>query len=113
MTLHDEGDVELWDLSAAFVFSATEIGRNRADASVSKLQELNHAVVVRSLKIRLTKEDLSNFEVLSCFLLFMRVSLCVCLLVISEYNNFLKLTKKTAASDVTSNSDYCYLETLF
>ncbi|KAK7321373.1 hypothetical protein VNO77_31960 [Canavalia gladiata] len=62
VTLHDEGTVELWDLSGNFVFSENDLGKNRADASVSKLQELNNAVVVLSLKTKLTKEQLSNFQ---------------------------------------------------
>nr|KYP36358.1 Ubiquitin-activating enzyme E1 1 [Cajanus cajan] len=62
VTLHDEGNVELWDLSSNFVFSENDIGKNRAVASVSKLQELNNAVVVLSLTTKLTKEQLSNFQ---------------------------------------------------
>ncbi|CAL0309663.1 unnamed protein product [Lupinus luteus] len=63
VTLHDEGTVELWDLSSNFVFSENDVGKNRAAASVSKLQELNNAVVVLSLTTELTKEQLSNFQV--------------------------------------------------
>ncbi|KAK7289864.1 hypothetical protein RIF29_03859 [Crotalaria pallida] len=62
VTLHDEGTVELWDLSSNFVFSENDVGKNRAAASVSKLQELNNAVVVLSLTTELTKEQLSNFQ---------------------------------------------------
>ncbi|XP_020202540.1 ubiquitin-activating enzyme E1 1 isoform X1 [Cajanus cajan] len=62
VTLHDEGTVELWDLSSNFVFSENDIGKNRAAASVSKLQELNNAVIVQSLTTQLTKEHLSNFQ---------------------------------------------------
>ncbi|XP_058747909.1 ubiquitin-activating enzyme E1 1-like [Vicia villosa] len=62
VTLHDEGNVELWDLSSNFVFSENDIGKNRAVASVSKLQELNNAVLVLSLTTQLTKEQLSNFQ---------------------------------------------------
>ena len=68
MILHDEGTVELWDLSSNFVFSENDVGKNRALASVSKLQELNNAVVVLSLTTKLTKEQLSNFQVLSSLL---------------------------------------------
>jgi hypothetical protein len=64
VTLHDEGTVELWDLSSNFVFSENDLGKNRAVASVSKLQELNNAVLVLSLTTELTKEQLSNFQVL-------------------------------------------------
>ncbi|XP_061349995.1 ubiquitin-activating enzyme E1 1 [Gastrolobium bilobum] len=62
VTLHDEGTVELWDLSSNFVFSENDVGKNRAVASVSKLQELNNAVVVQSLTTALTKEQISNFQ---------------------------------------------------
>ncbi|RHN56596.1 putative ubiquitin/SUMO-activating enzyme E1, ubiquitin-activating enzyme E1 [Medicago truncatula] len=62
VTLHDEGTVELWDLSSNFVFSENDLGKNRAVASVSKLQELNNAVLVLSLTTKLTKEQLSNFQ---------------------------------------------------
>ncbi|RID69440.1 hypothetical protein BRARA_C01534 [Brassica rapa] len=63
VTLHDESVVELWDLSSNFVFSEGDIGKNRADASVNKLQDLNNAVAVSSLTTGLTKEQLSGFEV--------------------------------------------------
>ncbi|XP_027334069.1 ubiquitin-activating enzyme E1 1 isoform X1 [Abrus precatorius] len=62
VTLHDEGTVELWDLSSNFVFTEEDVGKNRAVASVSKLQELNNAVVVQSLTTGLTKELLSKFQ---------------------------------------------------
>ncbi|RDX92800.1 Ubiquitin-activating enzyme E1 1, partial [Mucuna pruriens] len=62
VTLHDEGNVELWDLSSNFVFSENDVGKNRAAASVSKLQELNNAVIVQSLTTQLTKEHLSHFQ---------------------------------------------------
>ncbi|EXB37971.1 Ubiquitin-activating enzyme E1 1 [Morus notabilis] len=61
VTLHDEGEVELWDLSANFVFSGSDVGKNRALASVQKLQELNNAVIVKTLT-KLTKEQLSGFQ---------------------------------------------------
>lgn len=63
VTLHDEGEVQLWDLSSNFIFSESDVGKNRALASVQKLQELNNAVVVSSLTTKLTKEKLSDFQV--------------------------------------------------
>lgn len=63
VTLHDEGTVELWDLSSNFIFSEDDVGKNRALASVQKLQELNNAVVISTLTTKLTKEQLSNFQV--------------------------------------------------
>lgn len=62
VTLHDEGLVELWDLSGNFLFSENDVGKNRALASVQKLQELNNAVVVTTLASKLTKERLSDFQ---------------------------------------------------
>ena len=64
VTLHDEGTVELWDLSSNFIFSENDVGKNRALASVQKLQELNNAVVISTLTTKLTKEQLSNFQVI-------------------------------------------------
>lgn len=63
VTLHDEGKVELWDLSSNFLFTEDDVGKNRALASVQKLQELNNAVVVHTLTTPLTKEQLSDFQV--------------------------------------------------
>ncbi|THU68302.1 hypothetical protein C4D60_Mb08t02470 [Musa balbisiana] len=62
ITLHDEGDVELWDLSSNFFFSEDDIGKNRALACVLKLQELNNAVTVSTLTGTLSKEQLSCFQ---------------------------------------------------
>lgn len=68
VTLHDENVVELWDLSSNFVFSEEDVGKNRALASVQKLQELNNAVAVSALTEKLTKEQLSAFQVSKPFL---------------------------------------------
>ncbi|CAA2969374.1 ubiquitin-activating enzyme E1 1-like isoform X2 [Olea europaea subsp. europaea] len=62
VTLHDEGKVELWDLSSNFIFSENDVGKNRALSSIQKLQELNNAVVVSTLTTKLTKEQLSEFQ---------------------------------------------------
>ncbi|XP_042515035.1 ubiquitin-activating enzyme E1 2-like isoform X2 [Macadamia integrifolia] len=62
VTLHDEGTVELWDLSSNFIFSGDDVGKNRALASVQKLQELNNAVLISTLTTELTKEKLSDFQ---------------------------------------------------
>ncbi|KAL2901995.1 Ubiquitin-activating enzyme E1 2 [Bienertia sinuspersici] len=62
VTLHDEGVVELWDLSSNFIFSEGDVGKNRAHVSVQKLQELNNSVVVSTLTTELTKEKLSEFQ---------------------------------------------------
>ncbi|KAI3886613.1 hypothetical protein MKX03_031134 [Papaver bracteatum] len=62
VTLHDEGNVELWDLSSNFIFSEDDVGKNRAVASVTKLQELNNAVLISALSTPLTMDQLSNFQ---------------------------------------------------
>ena len=64
VTLDDEV-VELWELSSNFVFSESDVGKNRALASVQKLQELNNAVIISTLTTKLTKEQLSDFQVFS------------------------------------------------
>ncbi|KAL1158599.1 hypothetical protein V6Z11_A08G235100 [Gossypium hirsutum] len=62
VTLHDEGVVEMWDLSSSFVFSENDVGKNRALASLQKLQELNNAVVISTITTTLTKQKLSDFQ---------------------------------------------------
>lgn len=66
VTLHDEGNVELWDLSSNFIFTEEDVGKNRALASIQKLQELNNAVIISTLTDALTKEQLSNFQASTC-----------------------------------------------
>ncbi|XP_068340086.1 ubiquitin-activating enzyme E1 1-like [Pyrus communis] len=62
VTLHDDGVVELWDLSSNFFFSEDDVGKNRALACVQKLQELNNAVLISTITTELTKEKLSDFQ---------------------------------------------------
>jgi molybdopterin/thiamine biosynthesis adenylyltransferase len=64
--LHDDGKVDLWDLSSNFFLSEKDVGQNRAQACVPKLQELNNAVIISTLTGDLTKQQLSNFQVRSC-----------------------------------------------
>ncbi|CAO2820146.1 unnamed protein product [Amaranthus hypochondriacus] len=63
VTLHDEEDVGLWDLSSNFLFLEEDVGKNRAFVSAKKLQELNNSVGVSYLTTGLTKERLSEFLV--------------------------------------------------
>jgi len=63
VTVHDVKDVDMWDLSGNFFLSEQDIGKNRALACISKLQELNNAVLVSALTEELTKEHLSKFQV--------------------------------------------------
>ena len=62
--LHEEGVVELWDLSGNFIFSEDDVGKNCANASVQKLEGLNNSLVISTLTTELTKEKLSDFEVM-------------------------------------------------
>ncbi|GFZ13322.1 ubiquitin-activating enzyme 1 [Actinidia rufa] len=43
-------------------FSENDVGKNRALASVQKLQELNNAVAISTLTTKLTKEQISDFQ---------------------------------------------------
>lgn len=63
VTLHDEGTVDLWDLSSNFYLSEGDIGKNRALACVQNLQELNNAVLISTLTAKLSKEQLSDYQV--------------------------------------------------
>jgi len=58
VTLHDAGQVEMWDLSAQFYFTEEDIGKNRALACVEKLKELNKAVTVVTNTDEIISEDL-------------------------------------------------------
>jgi ubiquitin-activating enzyme E1 len=63
VTLHDGGNVEMWDLSSNFFLTEDDIGRNRAVACVAKLQELNNSVLISALTDELNTEHLSKFQV--------------------------------------------------
>ena len=41
VTLHDEGNAELADLSSQFYLTEDDVGKNRAVVSLNKLAELN------------------------------------------------------------------------
>ncbi|MQL80034.1 hypothetical protein Taro_012477 [Colocasia esculenta] len=62
VTLHDDGAVDMWDLSSNFFFSEDDVGKNRALACVQKLQELNNTVIISTHTTKLSKEDLSFFQ---------------------------------------------------
>lgn len=74
VTLHDVRNVELWDLSSSFVFTEADVGKNRALASMHKLQELNNSVLISTLTTELTKEQLSDFQVI-CLSMWLDISL--------------------------------------
>lgn len=56
------GNVELWDLSGSFIFTENDVGKNRALASIQKMQELNNAVAISTLTTELTTDQLSQFQ---------------------------------------------------
>ncbi|XP_020276157.1 ubiquitin-activating enzyme E1 2-like [Asparagus officinalis] len=62
VALHDEESVGYWDLSSNFFFSEDDLGKNRAQACVQKLQELNNAVLISALTEKLSTKLLSNFQ---------------------------------------------------
>ncbi|CAM6104520.1 unnamed protein product [Calypogeia fissa] len=63
VTLHDTGNVELWDLSSQFYFTESDVGKNRAAACLDKLKELNVAVDVSVNTSEITHEFISTFQV--------------------------------------------------
>ena len=46
VTLHDQSNVEMWDLTSNFYFTDADIGKKWTVACCNKLQELNTAVTV-------------------------------------------------------------------
>ncbi|KAK4359233.1 hypothetical protein RND71_021462 [Anisodus tanguticus] len=75
VTLHDEGNVELWDLSSNFIFTEEDVGKNRALSSIQKLQELNNSVIISTLTNALTTEQLPNFQASRHAVVFTDISL--------------------------------------
>jgi len=63
VTLHDTKNVSYTDLSANFYLSEVDIGKNRAEACVHKMAELNQYVAVSTLKTDLSDEVLMAFGV--------------------------------------------------
>ncbi|CAK9187859.1 unnamed protein product [Ilex paraguariensis] len=59
-TLHDEGTVELWNLSNKFIFPDNEIGNNRPLDSVQELKQLNNVVVISTLTRVRTRTTFNN-----------------------------------------------------
>ena len=46
VTLHDEGNAEMADLSSQFYLTEEDVGKNRAVVSLNKLAELNRYVIL-------------------------------------------------------------------
>jgi ubiquitin-activating enzyme E1 len=66
VVLHDPEDVRISDLGANFYLSETDVGRNRADACLDKLRELNTAVAVEPITGALSNADLTAVDVRAC-----------------------------------------------
>lgn len=63
VTLHDTGAVQIQDLGSHFYLSEEDVGKNRAQVSVPRFQELNTGVRVKQLEGELTVQALADFTV--------------------------------------------------
>jgi ubiquitin-activating enzyme E1 len=63
VTLHDSRNTTMADLGSHFYLQESDVGQNRAVASVKALQELNPSVNVSVLEGELTVERLADFQV--------------------------------------------------
>lgn len=64
VTIHDEGVIELTDLSSQFYALEKDVGKNRATVSAPLLGELNKNVPVNPFTGKLTPEFVSKFRVI-------------------------------------------------
>jgi ubiquitin-activating enzyme E1 len=69
VTVHDKKAVKLEDLGAQFYLTPEDVGKNRAEACMAKLQELNGSVAVEASSAELTEDYLKAFQVSTCLLL--------------------------------------------
>eukprot|EP01061_Rhynchopus_euleeides_P014516 TRINITY_DN25124_c0_g3_i1.p1 TRINITY_DN25124_c0_g3~~TRINITY_DN25124_c0_g3_i1.p1 ORF type:complete len:1055 (+),score=516.54 TRINITY_DN25124_c0_g3_i1:80-3166(+) len=66
VTLFDPKPVEWRDLSSAFYYGNSDVGKNRVDASISRLQELNKYAAVRKFEgTELTADALAQWKAAS------------------------------------------------
>ena len=66
VTLFDPKPVQWRDLSSAFYYTSEDVGQNRVDASMPRLQELNKYVAVKKLEgAELTNDALSHWKTAS------------------------------------------------
>eukprot|EP01127_Copromyxa_protea_P001458 TRINITY_DN11441_c0_g1_i1.p1 TRINITY_DN11441_c0_g1~~TRINITY_DN11441_c0_g1_i1.p1 ORF type:complete len:1058 (+),score=286.07 TRINITY_DN11441_c0_g1_i1:63-3176(+) len=63
LTVHDPAPVAIADLSSQFFFTEADVGKNRAEASFSKILELNERVKVSVNNEALTEDMLKDFTV--------------------------------------------------
>ncbi|XP_069062945.1 ubiquitin-like modifier-activating enzyme 7 isoform X1 [Pleurodeles waltl] len=64
VTVHDEGNAQWSDLSSQFYLTNDDIGKNRAEATVESLVELNSYVPVTAYTGELSYHFLSHFQVI-------------------------------------------------
>ena len=64
VTLYDESPATLYDLSAQYYLSESDIGKPRAQCCINKLAELNNYVTVKVQTGDLTEEVLRKFQVI-------------------------------------------------
>lgn len=65
ITVQDTATVAVRDLGAQFYLTEADIGSNRAQATLHKLQDLNPVVHFEAVTTAVTTEMLSGFEVRS------------------------------------------------
>ncbi|KAL0482023.1 ubiquitin-activating enzyme E1 [Acrasis kona] len=63
VTIHDDKQVSFADLSSQFYLSEKDVGKNRAEVSVTQLKELNSYVPVKTLSGELTDDILTSHNV--------------------------------------------------
>lgn len=63
VTVHDDENTEIADLSSQFYLTEADVGKNRAEACVTKLSELNPYVTVKATTGELTEESLKAYQV--------------------------------------------------
>ena len=63
VTLHDQSNVEMWDLSSNFYFTEVDIGKNWTVACCNKLQELNTTIAVSvTAEFEISQQHLPYFR---------------------------------------------------
>ncbi|XP_065058406.1 ubiquitin-like modifier-activating enzyme 1 [Rhopilema esculentum] len=65
VTLHDADVCTMLDLASQFYLSEQDVGKNRAEASIAKLAELNSYVPLSIHKGELTNDVLAKYQVTS------------------------------------------------
>lgn len=63
VTIHDEENASISDMSSQYYLAEGDVGKNRAEATVQKVSELNSYVPVNAYTGKLTEDFLSQFQV--------------------------------------------------